>query len=804
MTRLRDLFPFVLLLAVSLIVVAYLYPRVYPLGGLRLPYDDVESASFSRRTLDSLSIDVSGLSSYVDFRYNKTLLRQLQQLYGVQGSNDLLRKIPVAYWQIRWKTDESLPLSSENSQDEAKKLLEALAGQVSVRQSPDGGLLSLEWKVADSAKLAGVTIVEARRLAREILQRTSAVREYIDYEQPLSEKTIVQPHRSDYEFVWSASIPELPNNIQVTTLIAGSILANLETDFRIPQEFTEDDGYKTAVQIIVVFVYVAVIATMIFFAFRRFRSFEIGFRLATFVGVISALVMALEILLSTKDDIGWGLLIAVVLGPLFVGGSLVMIWAVSESVAREIWKEKFISLDLLANGHILHSRVGASFIRGLSLGAGAVAVWFGCLELSGSLVDLQWNLSGDAIRHEFDVVFPWAYIVGHSIYTSAFFFALFILFAISSLRRWIATPWMLYLASSLALGLVKQGDLFPLGIGIVIQTIVAFVLVWSFYRFDTLTSYLALMFFMIIQGAGTLFVVEHPVYLDSGITLCLAFGVLFVGSIAVQFRKKEIKDFDSITPAFVRHITERQRLQQELEIARQVQMSFLPKRNPTVPGLDIDSRCVPALEVGGDYYDFIRLSPKRLAVAIGDVSGKGTQAAFYMTLAKGFLRALSDPGGSVSKVLTQINKLFYDNVERGAFISMVYGVFDLTGKTLRMTRAGHNPVLVWSQKKKTLEVIQPNGLALGLEDGRQFSKTIQEVRIPFSKGDMFVFYTDGFTEAMSKSGEEYGDERFAESVKAHAGKPSSEVIAGLLKDVATFIGKAKQHDDMTIVVVRAV
>jgi sigma-B regulation protein RsbU (phosphoserine phosphatase) len=91
-----------------------------------------------------------------------------------------------------------------------------------------------------------------------------------------------------------------------------------------------------------------------------------------------------------------------------------------------------------------------------------------------------------------------------------------------------------------------------------------------------------------------------------------------------------------------------------------------------------------------------------------------------------------------------------------------------------------------------------------LEDGSKFAKTIQEVRIPFGKGDMFVFYTDGFTEAMSKSGEEYGDERFMESVKAHAGGSASETVTGLLKDVANFIGKAKQHDDMTIVVVRIV
>ena len=803
MTRLRALLPFVGILAIAIIAVILLYPRVYPLGGLRLPYNDDESASLSRRTLDSLSISTTDLTPFIDFRYNRPLLRQLHEMYGIEGTNDLMEKIPVASWEIRWKKDETIPLISDGSNEDARRVIQSLMGQVTLRQATDGGLLSLEWKVEDSVSIASVNVDDARQLAREILSRISALKAFIDFERPISEKTIGQPHRSDYEFVWNATIPGLPNAIQVKTLIAGSILANLETDFKIPEEFIRAD-YETAVQIIVVFVYVVVISSMIFFAFRRFRSFEIGFRLATVIGVVAALVMAMEIFLSIKDDIGWGLVIALLLVPLFVGGALVLVWSVSESVGREVWKEKFIALDLLSNGHILHSRVGASIVQGFAFGAVATAVWFACLEAAGNFVNMQWVLEGDAVRHEFDVALPWVYVVGHSVYTSAFFFALFILFAVSYLRRWVASPLFLLLIASLSLSLVQQGDLFPLAASLIIQTIVALVFVWSFYRFDALTSFLGLAMFSIIQGGGTLFVVGHPAYESSGIGMLLFFSLLFVGSLAIQFRKKEIADFDTITPVFVRHITERQRLQQELEIARQVQMSFLPKENPKVPGLDIDSRCVPALEVGGDYYDFIRLSPKRLAVAIGDVSGKGTQAAFYMTLAKGFLRALSDPGGSVSKVLTQINKLFYDNVERGAFISMVYGVFDLSAKTLRMTRAGHNPVLVWSNKKNKLDIIQPNGLALGLEDGRKFAKTIQEVRIPFSKGDMFVFYTDGFTEAMSKSGEEYGDERFVESVKAYAGRVSSEVITGLLKDVATFIGKAKQHDDMTIVVVRVV
>ncbi len=170
-------------------------------------------------------------------------------------------------------------------------------------------------------------------------------------------------------------------------------------------------------------------------------------------------------------------------------------------------------------------------------------------------------------------------------------------------------------------------------------------------------------------------------------------------------------------------------MQSELEIARDVQMSFLPVKNPQFKGLDIAAKCIPALEVGGDYYDFVRLDESRLGIIIGDVSGKGTQAAFYMTLTKGFVKALSKTIKSPSEFLIQINELFYENVERGTFISMIYGIFDLKENTLTFSRAGHNPVLARQSDKNEIELLNPVGLALGLEKGQIFSRTIKELKV---------------------------------------------------------------------------
>jgi sigma-B regulation protein RsbU (phosphoserine phosphatase) len=230
-------------------------------------------------------------------------------------------------------------------------------------------------------------------------------------------------------------------------------------------------------------------------------------------------------------------------------------------------------------------------------------------------------------------------------------------------------------------------------------------------------------------------------------------------------------------------------------------MSFLPKDNPQIDGLDIASTCIPALEVGGDYYDFISLGEKKIGIIIGDVSGKGTQAAFYMTLTKGFLKALAKQTDSPSEVLSRMNELFYENVERGRFISMIYAIVDLENRTIKIARAGHNPVILNDLKGK-ISFISPNGLALGLEKGTLFRKIITEYQENLEPGKNYIFYTDGFTEAVNKKGEEYGLEKLSNIANSLSDKSAENVMNEVMQDVQKFIGKAKQHDDMTIVILK--
>jgi serine phosphatase RsbU (regulator of sigma subunit) len=206
--------------------------------------------------------------------------------------------------------------------------------------------------------------------------------------------------------------------------------------------------------------------------------------------------------------------------------------------------------------------------------------------------------------------------------------------------------------------------------------------------------------------------------------------------------------------------------------------------------------------VGGDYYDFVLPRTGKLGIVVGDVSGKGTEGAFYMTLTKGFLKAVARSSDSPSAVLLEANSLFYENVARGNFISIIYALVDPLRSTVTIARAGHNPAILCRPGSSNPEVIQPKGIALGLEPGDVFSKTIEEVTLPFRTGDVLVLYTDGFVESMNAAGEQFGDERFQAAIAGPAERCADDIVEGILQEVQSFAGRAVQHDDMTIVVVR--
>jgi sigma-B regulation protein RsbU (phosphoserine phosphatase) len=269
--------------------------------------------------------------------------------------------------------------------------------------------------------------------------------------------------------------------------------------------------------------------------------------------------------------------------------------------------------------------------------------------------------------------------------------------------------------------------------------------------------------------------------------------------------------FNSMTRSIgdlLKQAEEKRRLEEELRIAREIQMSLLPAGPVTFPGLAVTAMCRPAREVGGDYYEFVTLGEHRLGVLVADVSGKGTSAAFYMAELKGLILSLSQIYQGPKRLLMEVNKILSASLDNSTFISMTYAVVDLEARTVTYARAGHTPLIYVpadGRAPRRSQVLIPNGLVVGLhldDIEERFSELLEECTLPITAGDLFVLFTDGISEAMNEESDLYGEERLSELLAEHAHLPSDELRERVLGDVEAFVGGAEQHDDMTIVLLR--
>jgi sigma-B regulation protein RsbU (phosphoserine phosphatase) len=264
--------------------------------------------------------------------------------------------------------------------------------------------------------------------------------------------------------------------------------------------------------------------------------------------------------------------------------------------------------------------------------------------------------------------------------------------------------------------------------------------------------------------------------------------------------------FNSMTASIeylLQEKAEKERLEQELRIARAIQMSLLPQGPLAVPGLALTPHCEPAREVGGDYYDYVSLDGDRVALLIADVSGKGTSAALYMAELKGIILSLSDRHTSPRELLINANQIISRHLDTRSFITITYAVVDLRARTLTYARAGHCPLIYVpgpEAASRRAQILVPDGMVLGLQidDGQLFSRALEEATVPLTTGDLFLFYTDGISEAMNADGDCFGDARLAGLLEQHADLPSAEIRERILREVQAFAGTAAQQDDMTM------
>ncbi len=297
-----------------------------------------------------------------------------------------------------------------------------------------------------------------------------------------------------------------------------------------------------------------------------------------------------------------------------------------------------------------------------------------------------------------------------------------------------------------------------------------------------------------------------PMIVKSKVVGALLFGLKYSGS---KFGGKDLELLNAAANQIAISLenarlyqseSEKIKIERDLDLARKIQQGLLPKCIPNLIGLDICGEMIPAMQVGGDYYDLIQLSDTKLFVAVGDVSGKGLSASLYMTKLQTMVQIATKISTSPKEILIEINKRLYESIERSWFITMTLALFDTETKTVRFCRAGHMPLL--TANNGTVESIKTEGIGLGLEKGEVFDRTLQEVEIKIKSNQIFAFFSDGITEAMNEKDEMFGEEKLTEILKGKANTRSTELMNKVWSEVKYFRGTALPNDDMTMVIVK--
>lgn len=270
-----------------------------------------------------------------------------------------------------------------------------------------------------------------------------------------------------------------------------------------------------------------------------------------------------------------------------------------------------------------------------------------------------------------------------------------------------------------------------------------------------------------------------------------------LGDLAVSFNQMtdSIKEFVSVR-------AEKERLAESLQIARQMQEKLLPGAIASVAGVDMATLNVAAQEMCGDYYDVIRKSDHEMGIIIADVSGKGPSAALYMAEVKGVILSLSSRTLDPKELLVEANQILSPTLDSRNFITMTFAMVDAKARVMKICRAGHNPMLHYCAESGKVEILQPQGIGLGLSKNGIFEKTLVEIERSLCTGDVIVFYTDGLTEAMNEKRELFGLDRLSEIIVKNASLSSDQIKAAILHDLHRFLKDGLPQDDVTLVLLK--
>ena len=803
---------FVLLAIAALYFLQHYYPRLHPLSQTNFKIS-------ARQVIDEIKnylppdIQSDNLRSTNRFIVKKGFLKTEQTLR--ENAPELLELNPRRYWDISLVSEKSK--RSTNMVSSGQETTQIMSDSVGIfaRISPSGKLLFLDFQnlflqthrgSLPLAPLPEETKDQPFRTAKDrALQFINRVVKDTTGLSLYRRAVEADSNRRIFKFSFTENHGTIPVYHTVKIISGQAVYYRLSfNQSQFEQKLsTAQKINRYALDVLKGVIFVILLTFLIISFFRLTRKEAMSLRIAF---PIMFFILSVRLIFTVLEswNLGWLFLLGGVVSNLITGAvGILFLYAISDAFTRQVWSDKLKVTDLFHRGKFVTALSAQAVLQGILLGLFSLTGYIVMLFVFSKLFKQELALN-TGLNYSTTLLFPALVILLKSLDASIFNEYFIRLFGLSLLKKWLGRNRWVVFTGAVALVFftsdLEMVNSFPRFFTLLVPSLLFAI---ALVRFEVVSVIVGLFSYRVFSRAVIFTATGEPYFRQIGIELYLALGILlFAGIIVLLLKRGGEEEEARFVPEYIRKQEERQRLLRELEIARTVQRQFLPKSTPEINGYQIAAACQPAWEVGGDYYDFFPMPDGKLGLVIGDVSNKGISAAFFMTLVKGFLKALSGNYASPAEILRQTNRLFYQNVERGHFVSMIYGVLNPAKGDFVFARAGHNPLLYVLGKNSQTEWKTPPGIGIGLVDDAQFTPTLQEEKIRLKPGDLVVLYTDGYSEAMNTELEEFGEEQLKQLIREQKDKPAGEIIRALETAISRWEGKQPALDDKTIVVLK--
>ncbi len=798
----------VLIFLFAAYLISSLYPGIHPLSRTRFSINRQQAEEKALAYLGS-QIPAGDRDSQVEFIIENEVTEAARQPVLEDLHEHGLQ--PFRYWEFAYinKHDKSVNLNIRG--ENVNETRDLTGNWYIIHISPEGRLLKLDFS---QPRLSRLTDSLGRGADRET-DRESALAGARNFLAPLvnrpsglhltEEKTGRDSLINTIQFKFSEEVGR--QKIYHNLKLAHDEVLSYELTFSPPPELKNDGGFTNSAGVIFSILEGIVFAALIILMFyyytvflrRESVSFKIALRLVFFIAGITLL----QTLLMLWGSADWIALVGGIFSMLFTGLGILLLYTIDDSLARQQWPEKVRIFDAFFRGRFISRHSGRALLAGLFLGTVSLGWYVAVLYISDRFLNQPLSL-GENLNYSYLLIFPVLWYVLH--FTSnAFFHELFFrMFGLSVLKRWFRqTGWILLLGMLPGLFFSQELSTSNVWLRLLAQAGPAFLFTLFFIRYDIFTTVVGYFTFLLFSKAVVFYHTGTSFFQGMGSGLYFILTLLAaIGIVSVVLKRNEKEEQTRFIPEYLRKLEEKERLMRELEIAHTIQQKFLPTSTPGLEGYRIAASCQPAYEVGGDYFDYLPLDENRLGIVIGDVSNKGISAAFFMTLVKGYLKALTAHYDRPADILCETNRLFYQEVEAGYFISMIFGILNRQTAEFTFSRAGHNPLLHLTGRAGESQWKTPPGVGIGILPDQKFREIIREEKISLNTGDMIVLYTDGYTEAMNDRQQEFEEERFKALVEKNKEKSPEALIAVIENAILTWQGKQPAMDDRTLVVIK--